>query len=198
MSEVNKPAQTQGARLAATISQAEPARLRNLVLAVLAVVLCFILWALGMLLPSNLTTATVPGSWIKYGVETSQWSFFGEERPRSLYRSVDPLGVLWVRVPISLAHSFNDMHPGVQLIFSPDGSKLFVKRGMTWRGLDYKTIQDRTIWSDCIDVATGQSCGGVRTCCMEERPGDSHTDREGVMRDSKKVEAMARAAGIVD
>jgi hypothetical protein len=99
MSEVNKPAQTQGARLAAAISQAEPARLRNLVLAGLVGALCLFLWAAGMLLPSNLTTASVPGSWVKYGVETSQWSFFGEERWRSLYRSVDPFGVLWVRVP---------------------------------------------------------------------------------------------------
>src|SRR5262245_56347240 len=104
MSEINNPAQTKkGARLAATISQAEPWRLRNLVVAVLAGVfcgvLCLILWAHGMLLPSNLTTATVPGSWVKYGVETSQWSFWGEERPRSLYRSIDPFGVLWVRMP---------------------------------------------------------------------------------------------------
>jgi hypothetical protein len=93
------------------------------------------------------------------------------------------------------------MHPGVQLVFAPDGSKLFVKRGMAWERLDYKTIQDRTIWSDCIDLTTSPigSCGSVRTCCMEERPGDyGHTDREGVKRDSKQVEAIARAAGIVD
>jgi hypothetical protein len=155
---------------------------------------------MGIVLPSHLTAATVPGSWGKYGVETSQWSSFGEERRRTLYRSVDPFGVLWVPTRIYLAHSHNDMHPGVQLVFAPDGSKLFVKRGMDLKGMDYKTIQSRTIWSDCIDLTTSpiQSCGSVRTCCMEWRSGDSHADREGVMRDSKKVEAIARAADITD
>jgi hypothetical protein len=168
-------------------------------LALLAVSLCVFLWAAGMLLPSNLTTATVPRSWVKYGVETSQWSFFGEERPRSLYRSLDPLGVLWVRVPrVSLAHSVNDLHPGVHLVFSPDGSKLFVKRGTALDKRGTAPLLGEPIWSDCIEVATGQSCGSVRTCCMEERPGDGHTDREGVRRDSKKLEAIARAAGIAD
>jgi hypothetical protein len=33
---------------------------------------------------------------------------------------------------------------------------------------------------------------------MEERPGDIHTDREGVAKDSKEVEAIARAAGILN
>jgi hypothetical protein len=133
--------------------------LRNLAFAVLTGVLCLILWANGMLLPLNLTTVAVPGSWVRYGVETSQWSFFGE-----------------------------------------DGSKLFVKRGMAWRGLDYKAIQERTIWSDCIDLTTFpiRSCGRVRACCMGQAVDWGIADSESIKEDSKKVEAMARVAGIAD
>src|SRR5262245_58732368 len=132
--------------------------MRKLVGAVIAGVLCLILWAHGLLLPSHLTTATRPGSWVRYGVETSQWSFFGEERRRSLYRSVDPFGVLWVPIPrIWLAHSHNDMHPGVQLVFSPDGSKLFVKRGTAMDQRGTAPLLGHPIWSDCIVVATGES-----------------------------------------
>src|SRR5262249_22459352 len=69
MSKVDKPTQD-GAEAREII-----ALLRNTVLAMLAGGLCILLWAAGMLLPSNLTTATVPRSWVKYGVETSQWSF---------------------------------------------------------------------------------------------------------------------------
>jgi hypothetical protein len=116
-----------------------------------------------------------------YGVETATWS----DQPRVLYRAVDPHGLLWHEVPhVHLAHSYSGFHRGVRLIPAPDGRKLFVRRP--------------PLWSDCIDVAAEpiRSCGRVRYCCISGDNRDD-TDQEGVMRDSERVEASARAAGIV-
>jgi hypothetical protein len=139
-------------------------------------------------LPFLMTTATSPGSGERYGVETFSATPFGGHRHRRLYRAVGPLGVIWK--PVSehlLSHSFNRSHALVQLIPTPDGSKLFVKRG--------------AIWSDCLNLASEpvKHCGSVRDCCMSNEPEWSGvTDHEGVMRDSRKVEAIARAAGVAD
>jgi len=139
-------------------------------------------------LPFLMTTATPPGSRERYGVETFGATPFGGHRHRRLYRAVDPLGLIWK--PVSehlLSHSFNRSHVAVQLVPTPDGSKLFVKRG--------------AIWSDCLNLASEpvKHCGSVRDCCMSNEPEwPGVTDHEGVVRDSRKVETIARAAGVAD
>jgi hypothetical protein len=71
MRKVDKSAQVQVEARETIAASGAPRVLGNLALAVLAGALFLVLWSAGMLLPSNLTTATVPGSWVRYGVETS-------------------------------------------------------------------------------------------------------------------------------
>jgi hypothetical protein len=142
-------------------------------------------------LPFLMTTAASPGSGIRYGVETFPMTSFGGDRPRALYRAVDPLGFIWKRVSQRLlAHSFNGYHSGVQLVFAPDGSKLFVKRG---------TALNAAIWSDCLDLGGEpvESCGSIPACCDSE-PDRYVTSQTGIKEHSRRVEAIARAAGISD
>jgi hypothetical protein len=188
----SKPAQAE-ARKSFPAARRALARVRNLLVGGLCLY-GLLLWlpSMGgykMLLPINMTIASASDDGAKYGVETM--SLFALEHHRKLYKAVDPLGLLWQEIPgVHLAHSWNNYHLGVHLVLSPDGQKLFVKRGMK---------RNETIWSDCLDLASEpiRSCGRVPDCCTTP-PDRWTTDRYQMKQHSQKVEAVARAAGIVE
>lgn len=54
--------------------------------------------------------------------------YAGLEKGGGLYRRRD-YQLFWTMISSHLSHSFNGYHSGVDLAFTPDGRKLFVRRG---------------------------------------------------------------------
>jgi hypothetical protein len=112
-----------------------------------------------------------------------------------VYESSGTTGFFWRPVPnAQVGYSYNDLHFGTDLVVSPDGQLLFVRRNTE------APSPEAPIWTDVLDIASDPPRVVVRgpDCCMSPKEGDvTTTDREGLRAHGQTVLARARAAGAI-
>ncbi|WP_378942758.1 hypothetical protein [Mesorhizobium sp. ANAO-SY3R2] len=122
------------------------------------------------------------------------WQNYGDGW--GLYQVAGSTGFFWQLIPdVKVGYSYNDYHRGTDLVASPDGKLLFIRRNTD------SSSPAGPIWTDVLDLTSDPPTIVIRgpDCCMEIRPGHpTETDSEGLQLHGLKVLDFARIAGAVN